>query len=120
MATRMHVKLAQVMEEGERLSKKQLAQENTIKKLRAELTEARSEKGSTSASLASERQKVSNASAHPRNDSLPGPYADQAACASHEVAADQVTSTVLSSRSGHGRWRRHRQPSRRLRSSWQR
>ena len=46
------------MEEGERLSKKQLAQENTIKKLRAELAELRSEKGSTSASLATERQKV--------------------------------------------------------------
>ena len=46
------------MEEGERLSKKQLAQENTIKKLRAELAELRSEKGSSSASLAAERQKV--------------------------------------------------------------
>ena len=50
--------VAQVMEEGERLSKKQLAQENTIKKLRAELAEARSDKGSTSASLAAERQKA--------------------------------------------------------------
>ena len=48
----------QVMEEGGRLSKKQLTQENTIKKLRAELTELRSEKGSTSASLLAERQKV--------------------------------------------------------------
>jgi hypothetical protein len=48
----------QVMEEGERLSKKQLAQESTIKKLRAELAEVRSEKGSASASLAAERQKV--------------------------------------------------------------
>lgn len=46
------------MEEGERLSKKQLAQESTIKKLRAELAEVRSEKGSASASLAVERQKV--------------------------------------------------------------
>ncbi len=54
----------QVMEEGERLSKKQLTQENTIKKLRAELTELRSEKGSTSASLLAERQKVTLPSAH--------------------------------------------------------
>ena len=46
------------MEEGERLSKKQLAQESTIKKLRAELAEVRSEKGSASASLSAERQKV--------------------------------------------------------------
>ena len=46
------------MEEGERLSKKQMAQENTIKKLRGELAELRSEKGSSSASLAAERQKV--------------------------------------------------------------
>ena len=50
--------LVQVMEEGERLSKKQMAQENTIKKLRGELAELRSEKGSSSASLAAERQKV--------------------------------------------------------------
>ena len=46
------------MEEGERLSKKQLAQENTIKKLRVELAELRNEKGSASASLSAERQKV--------------------------------------------------------------
>lgn len=52
------------MEEGERLSKKQLAQENTIKKLRAELAELRSEKGSTSASLATERQKVTRKCAY--------------------------------------------------------
>lgn len=52
------------MEEGERLSKKQLTQENTIKKLRAELTELRSEKVSTSASLLAERQKVTLPSAH--------------------------------------------------------
>ncbi len=58
----------QVMEEGERLSKKQLAQENTIKKLRAELAEARSEKGSTSASLASERQKVTHMSPRTEHD----------------------------------------------------
>ena len=54
----------QVMEEGERLSKKQMAQENTIKKLRGELAELRSEKGSTSASLATERQKVIQKCAH--------------------------------------------------------
>ena len=61
------------MEEGERLSKKQLAQENTIKKLRAELAEARSEKGSTSASLASERQKVTHISPYtlPKMNSAP-------------------------------------------------
>lgn len=51
---------AQVMEEGERLSKKQLAQENTIKKLRAQLEEARADKGSAAASLAGERSKVCN------------------------------------------------------------
>lgn len=48
----------QVMEEGERLSKKQLAQENTIKKLRSQLEEARNEKTASSASLAAERSKV--------------------------------------------------------------
>jgi hypothetical protein len=49
---------AQVMEEGERLSKKQLAQENTIKKLRSQLEEMRSEKGATAGTLAAERAKV--------------------------------------------------------------
>lgn len=47
------------MEEGERLSKKQLAQENTIKKLRAQLEELRSEKGTTAGTLAAEQAKVS-------------------------------------------------------------
>ena len=64
--------LAQVMEEGERLSKKQLAQENTIKKLRAELAELRSEKGSSSASLAAERQKVNHMAIHMEDGLEPG------------------------------------------------
>jgi hypothetical protein len=46
------------MEEGERLSKKQLAQENTIKKLRKDLEETRAEKTASSAGLATERNKV--------------------------------------------------------------
>ncbi|BDA43326.1 TATA element modulatory factor at C-terminar half [Coccomyxa sp. Obi] len=50
--------IQQVMEEGERLSKKQLAQENTIKKLRAQLEELRSEKGATAGTLAAEQAKV--------------------------------------------------------------
>ncbi len=49
----------QVMEEGERLSKKQLAQENTIKKLRSQLEEVKAEKGATAGTLAAERAKVS-------------------------------------------------------------
>jgi hypothetical protein len=49
------------MEEGERLSKRQLAQENTIKKLRAQLEEARAEKAASAATLATERSKVRSA-----------------------------------------------------------
>lgn len=51
------------MEEGERLSKKQLAQENTIKKLRSQLEEMRSEKGATAGTLAAERAKVCHSAA---------------------------------------------------------
>ncbi len=49
---------AQVMEEGERLSKKQLAQESGLKKLRAQLEEAKAEKAAAAAALAAERAKV--------------------------------------------------------------
>lgn len=44
------------MEEGERLSKKQLAQESTIKKLRTQAKELGAEKGKLAADLAAERQ----------------------------------------------------------------
>lgn len=52
---------AQVMQEGERLSKKQLAQESTIKKLRAGLKEAGDARSAQDASLASERQRLQDA-----------------------------------------------------------
>ena len=49
---------AQVMEEGERLSKKQLAQENRIKELRASADELRGAVARADAATAAERQKV--------------------------------------------------------------
>lgn len=49
------------MEEGERLSKKQLAQESTIKKLRASLKEAAEARASLDATLASERTRLQDA-----------------------------------------------------------
>ena len=49
---------AQVMEEGERLSKKQLAQENRIKELRASADELRCAMARAEAATAAERQKV--------------------------------------------------------------
>ncbi len=52
---------AQVMEEGERLSKKQLAQESTIKKLRAGLKEAGEARAAQDAALASERTRLQDA-----------------------------------------------------------
>ena len=48
----------QVMEEGERLSKKQLAQENTIKKLRAQVKEGEAARMEVATNLTMERQKV--------------------------------------------------------------
>ena len=48
----------QVMEEGERLSKKQLAQESTIKKLRAQVEEARTRNGEAGAAVAVERNRL--------------------------------------------------------------
>ena len=48
----------QVMEEGERLSKKQLAQESTIKKLRTQIKEGDLAKNEVVTNLAIERQKV--------------------------------------------------------------
>ena len=45
----------QVMEEGERLSKKQLAQESTIKKLRATSKEVAAEKARLEAQLAQDQ-----------------------------------------------------------------
>lgn len=52
---------AQVMEEGERLSKKQLAQESTIKKLRASAKEAGEQRSSLDSALASERSRLQDA-----------------------------------------------------------
>jgi len=49
---------AQVMEEGERLSKKQLAQENRIRELRAAAEEARGAAARAEAAAAAERQKA--------------------------------------------------------------
>jgi len=46
------------MEEGERLSKKQLAQENRIKELRASADELKAAVGRAEAVAAAERQKV--------------------------------------------------------------
>ena len=46
------------MEEGERLSKKQLAQENRIKELRASADELRAAAARAEAATAAERQKV--------------------------------------------------------------
>lgn len=51
----------QVMEEGERLSKKQLAQESTIKKLRASMNEAAEQRASLESALASERSRLQGA-----------------------------------------------------------
>lgn len=50
--------MGQVMEEGERLSKKQLAQESSIKKLRAQLKEQDLAKTELATSLTIERNKV--------------------------------------------------------------
>jgi hypothetical protein len=49
------------MEEGERLSKKQLAQESAIKKLRAGAKEAAEQKAALEAALASERARLQDA-----------------------------------------------------------
>jgi hypothetical protein len=46
------------MEEGEKLSKKQLAQENTMKKLRQEIQDLILQKSGVSTSLTQERQKA--------------------------------------------------------------
>lgn len=56
---------AQVMEEGERLSKKQLAQENRIKELRASADELRGAAARAEAAAAAERQKVRAAAPSP-------------------------------------------------------
>ncbi len=50
--------MAQVMEEGERLSKKQLAQESTIKKLRASSKEVAAEKARLEAQLAQDQSQL--------------------------------------------------------------
>ena len=54
-------RVLQVMEEGERLSKKQLAQESAIKKLRAGAKEAAEQKVALEAALASERARLQDA-----------------------------------------------------------
>lgn len=54
---------AQVMEEGEKLSKKQLAQESLIKKLRQEIQDLIVAKTGVASSLASERQRADAAAA---------------------------------------------------------
>lgn len=63
MVRASRVRSAQVMEEGEKLSKKQLAQESLIKKLRQEIQDLIVAKSGVSNSLASERQRADAAAA---------------------------------------------------------